>query len=712
MDKYEFNLKVEQIKKKVEQKDFQTAMKIADTIDWRRVRNANLLASIADIYETNGEYDEAKDILLLAFERAPVGKRFLYKLAEISVRAGDLKEATEFYHEFREMSPDDSRQYLIQYMILEKKGAGPAQLARVLEQYTSVEIDEKNLYELAKLYAASDQIEKCVETCDRISLLFGLGEYVNDALALKQHFAALTQEQEDLLINHEKYEERLREVEKTYREKEEGEARESSARDAISGESEQRLIDANIPEIFTSEGRREEEHTAVMPRTEEESESGKEVKEESTEPRPKVNLEQYTKNLLLQNAGILDSMKELSAEDKDTAAEKEAEKPEEIMAEPEKYHMIIEGKTVDDAMSIAVDEIKFFHEKYHVNYKVAKISAEKLNQRGFASIQNRLEGRDLVITEAGELSDKILEELEKFMEEDHSASIILIDAIDHFDPMAERHPEFIDRFDIVSDREEEEMEDLDLSDLSSGRTEKEESRQEPSEEAVHEKDTEEKLSDTEEKQDIKQESSLPENDQKEIDEREDAAPMKSEKTEAGEEEPEQPDAAEESFISEEATAEEVPGNAAENNEAEGEAETAETSMAAPELEEDGIEAKEMVTEEDYEDDEGDFREDDRPKNEKPEKEGMSREDFADYAARYAESIDCILTKDGELALYDAASEMEEDGQTLTEDAAKKLVEESADRAENPSLGKKLTAFLHPQYDKKDRLILREEDILP
>ena len=91
---------------------------------------------------------------------------------------------------------------------------------------------------------------------------------------------------------------------------------------------------------------------------------------------------------------------------------------------------------------------------------------------------------------------------------------------------------------------------------------------------------------------------------------------------------------------------------------------------------------------------------------------MSREDFADYAARYAESIDCILTKDGELALYDAASEMEEDGQTLTEDAAKKLVEESADRAENPSLGKKLTAFLHPQYDKKDRLILREEDILP
>ncbi|HBZ04015.1 MAG TPA: hypothetical protein DEO83_09420, partial [Lachnospiraceae bacterium] len=115
MDKYEFNIKAEQMRKMAEQGDYKTAMQIADTIDWRRVRNANLLSSVAEIYEYNKEYEEAKDILILAFERAPVGKRFLFKLSEISVEAGDIQEAQEFYKEFCEMSPDDSRQFLLRY---------------------------------------------------------------------------------------------------------------------------------------------------------------------------------------------------------------------------------------------------------------------------------------------------------------------------------------------------------------------------------------------------------------------------------------------------------------------------------------------------------------------------------------------------------------------------------------------------------------------
>ena len=112
MDKYEFSIKAEQIKKLSSQGDYKTAMQIADTIDWNRVRNANLLSSIADIYEYNGEYEEAKDILLMAFERAPVGKRFLYKLSELSLRSGSIEEAIEFYKEFLDVSPEDPRQYL------------------------------------------------------------------------------------------------------------------------------------------------------------------------------------------------------------------------------------------------------------------------------------------------------------------------------------------------------------------------------------------------------------------------------------------------------------------------------------------------------------------------------------------------------------------------------------------------------------------------
>lgn len=121
MDKYEFNMKATQMQKMMDQGDYLTAMKIADTIDWRRVKNANLLASVATIYENNEEFEEAKDILLLAFDRAPVGKRFLFKLAEISVKAGDIQDAEDYYREFIEMSPDDSRVYLLQYMILKAK---------------------------------------------------------------------------------------------------------------------------------------------------------------------------------------------------------------------------------------------------------------------------------------------------------------------------------------------------------------------------------------------------------------------------------------------------------------------------------------------------------------------------------------------------------------------------------------------------------------
>ena len=123
MDKYEFNIKVEQIKKLVNKSDYETAMKIADTIDWRRVRNVNILSMVAGIYEKNGEFQEAKDILLLAFERAPIGKRLLYKLADLALKEGNVEEAEDYYKEFCNLAADDPRQYILRYMILKAKGA-------------------------------------------------------------------------------------------------------------------------------------------------------------------------------------------------------------------------------------------------------------------------------------------------------------------------------------------------------------------------------------------------------------------------------------------------------------------------------------------------------------------------------------------------------------------------------------------------------------
>ena len=213
MDKYEFNIKVGQIKKLAEEKDYVTAMKIADGIDWSRVRNANLLSMVAGVYEKNGEYQEAKDILLLAFERAPVGKRLLFKLAELSVRSGDIDEAEDFYREFTDLAPDDSRAFLLEYLILKAKGAPASQLIHSLEQYTAQELDERWLYELAELYARAGMGAECVRLCDKITLLFGLGKYSERAMQLKQNFANLSDYQRDLVENRGKYEDNLKRVE-------------------------------------------------------------------------------------------------------------------------------------------------------------------------------------------------------------------------------------------------------------------------------------------------------------------------------------------------------------------------------------------------------------------------------------------------------------------------------------------------------------------
>ncbi|MBE5979996.1 MAG: tetratricopeptide repeat protein [Paenibacillaceae bacterium] len=216
MDKYEFNIKVEQIKKLVGKNDYETAMKIADTIDWRRVRNTNLLSMVAMVYEKNEDYQEAKEILLQAFERAPIGKRLLYKLAELAIKEGNIEEAESYYKEFGDLASEDPRQQLLRYMILKAKGAPAQQLIHSLESYTSVELDEKWLYELAELYSLAGMGERCVETCDRIMLMFGLGKYVEKAMDLKVQYAPLTNYQMDLIENRDKYEARLRAVEQEY----------------------------------------------------------------------------------------------------------------------------------------------------------------------------------------------------------------------------------------------------------------------------------------------------------------------------------------------------------------------------------------------------------------------------------------------------------------------------------------------------------------
>lgn len=178
MDKYEFNIKVEQIKKLVNKGDYETAMKIADTIDWRRVRSTSLLTMVAQVYERNEEYQDAKDILLMAFERAPIGKGLLFKLTDLALREGNIQEAEAYYREFCDLTGDDPRQNLLRYLILEAKEAPVEQQINSLERYCHEELDEKWMYHLAELYKEAGREDDCVRMCDKIMLMFGLGKYV------------------------------------------------------------------------------------------------------------------------------------------------------------------------------------------------------------------------------------------------------------------------------------------------------------------------------------------------------------------------------------------------------------------------------------------------------------------------------------------------------------------------------------------------------
>lgn len=197
MDKYEYNIKAEQIVKLIGKQDFATAAKIADGIDWKRVRNINMLTNVGSVYAEVGRYSDAKEILMLAFERAPIGRRLAYKLAEVSIQAGEWKEAEHYYDVFVDLAPRDTAKYELQYKMARKKDAPVEMLISILQEYKSHDFDEAWAYELARMYHKAGMREECISECDEIILWFGEGEYVEKAMELKMLYEPLSPSQQE-----------------------------------------------------------------------------------------------------------------------------------------------------------------------------------------------------------------------------------------------------------------------------------------------------------------------------------------------------------------------------------------------------------------------------------------------------------------------------------------------------------------------------------
>lgn len=712
MDKYEFNIKVEQIKKLVGKNDYETAMKIADTIDWRRVRNTNLLSMVAMVYEKNEDYQEAKEILLQAFERAPIGKRLLYKLAELAVKEGNIEEAESYYKEFGDLASEDPRQQLLRYMILKAKGAPAQQLIHSLESYTSVELDEKWLYELAELYSLAGMAERCVETCDRIMLMFGLGKYVEKAMDLKVQYAPLTNYQMDLIENRDKYEARLRAVEQEYgtgkkvsvqlepeidyyqEEPEAGQYTNMVYEESVEDDYEASMQDAEVQESLAremskisydepvNEAETAAEHTRVLedirrvghnisvfPRSVENYMPEEEEEETYSEP---VIEEEEPQNFGQEIYGTQSAATAENDEDYDLPREEsfdneeeqysnyyeaednefpeadasgynfpQAEEEEELDFEelygeedeedipetPVRNHLMIEARTPEKGLQMAVEALKQIHRESGVNNPVAKITGAKLSNRGVFASADRLTGKDLVIEEAGDLTPQALDELNQLMERDASGMIVvLIDNPKQMEALHQDHPVLASKFECIGTGEEASAPDPVPADSDAG--------------VVRGRD-------------MYQQDPVIQNSAVEYQQNQ-------EYNYSGYDEYEQEGGYDEKDFYDEPVDE-----------------PSSRQQAAPE----------------YSDEE------------------MDIDEFAQYACRYANEIDCNITGKSMLALYERIEIMEEDGVPLNRANAEGLIEEAADRAEKPTVGKRIKGLFSTKYDKDGLLILKEEHFI-
>lgn len=740
MDKYEFNIKVEQIKKLVNKGDFETAMKIADTIDWRRVRSTSLLTMISQIYEKNAEYQDAKDILLLAYERAPLGKGLLYKLTDLALRENNIQEAEAYYREFCELSGDDPRQYLLRFLILEAKDAPLEQQINSLERYCQEELDEKWLYHLAELYHQANQADDCVRICDKIMLMFGLGKYVDKAMELKLQYAPLTKYQMDLVENREKYEEKLRAVEEEYKN---GTYRKP--------EPEEEYLDTDEPEAeLDDEPENEPEGQPEQAEPEEKAGKPKAETKPADEKVEKAALDedvvaslheaQAEEALAKEVSKIKPYDEEEGASEGETrvfrnlrdlepaeAEEKSEEAPihefeeeEETIVEDwdfepeeeeeeikESNHLMIEAEDPAAGLAMALDSLKKIHRELGTKHPVAKISGANLSHRGIASVAERLAGKDLVVEHAADLDDLTVEELEELMTQDETGMVVvLIDTQARLEQMHRAYPALAVRFQYIGCENQKD----DAAKLAQAREEELKRQQAQQEaEAARKRQAEREA---EIRRQAEKEAEEKRRQQEAAARREEEERAKAEAQALAAKEAEEERKAEEDRRLAERQREELRRQEEARHDDEPEYEDEEDRYEKDEYEPEDDYARGGYRD-DYKDSYKDEREDDEYSNypedepeEKPSKKSgdMDVEEFVQYACKYASEIDCSISGKSMLALYERAEMMEEDGEPLTKTSAEDLIEEAADKAEKKSF----SGLFSSKYDKDGLLILKEK----
>ena len=588
-------------------------------------------------------------------------------------------------------------------MILGAKGAPVEQLIHTLEQYCNVELDEKWLYELAELYNAAHMEQLCVMTCDKIMLMFGTGKYVDKAIDLKVQYAPLTDYQMDLVENKDKYEARLKAVETEYNKKkpmvlpidEEDAQAEQEAEDAYvyqqeaaytkEPEPEEKVLEEQPETVFDDEETGEEEaFSNAVQEPEEEQELSCEEEESEADSEPEVSSEpevvsgsskeDETLRAQLHEAEAQEDLaKEMSrlAEEHGYSEETQAAQTQ-VLADIRHLkkgpmysgsnHLMIEADEPEKGFELAVKTLKRIHQETGAKNQAAKITGARLNNRGIFTLSDKLTGKDLIIEQAGDMNELILQELNQLMARDETGmSVVLIDTAERLEELHKTYPGLAKRFECIgtSVKEQEKEAEPDNRPVCAVR--------------LHEAPA----------------SAAPVRMKKMVEQ--EAIETK------GNVLPSRP-AYQAAFHPSETEEEKRPAAPSEKA-----GETREAVQAAKPAAAKRRQVIPLVPEPPVQTEK-------EPVLEEPEQE-MDIDEFAKYACEYAGSIDCSISGKSMLALYERIEIMEEDGEKLTKAAAEALIEEAADKAENPSLFKKMTGLFSSKYDKAGLLILKEEHFI-
>lgn len=341
MDKYEYRVKTEQMLEYMEQKAYGKAMEIADTIDWRKVKNASMLCSVSEIYEQNEKYEKSRDVLFIAYDRTPGSRKIIYRLGILALKLGEPSEAMDCYEEFVSVAPKDPNQYILRYKILKAQNAPITQQIEVLEEFKKAEYIEKWAYELAKLYDEAGMITECLEECDDLILWFSEGKYVYQAMELKMKYKPLTP------LQQEKYDQKLdgpmTPSQKFVQKLRENQLDTSTAtiptgevKEAIKEPQLQKQVTGQmkIEEILASWEEKQKEVMEVIEQKRQEAEADKEIVELKSEPEAATPED------------VRRLMEELEGKKEDEALEEaSASEPMEEEAEPEVIEEPIEEQT-------------------------------------------------------------------------------------------------------------------------------------------------------------------------------------------------------------------------------------------------------------------------------------------------------------------------------------------------------------------------------